>query len=354
MVSTYAKLTPTLKLPTMTAPREISIPILSSLVLTALSGCFFPADRDPLSVPVYRDGEIVRTLPVTLYYDVDKIQGGKDGQPAGLVVYSVGYSACTPSAQSLANMLAERGYVVAVPHHNDLLAVCLCVPDFSGADEATGNGPPSFASGQAHGGPYGEKLFSEEQLEEFFYYRYADLAATVDELVGTDEYPFGSLSNRPVFLVGYSLGGWNALNVAGAGSLYPELQRDVSAVICQNTFVGELSEERLQNVACPVFYLAGTEDALYPNIRRLYDWRPDNSRMVEILGADHYIFAADLCSSPVLSAMYPGTCDDAKIATAGKANELTVDFITALTTTNRVPRIENLASYSPDLFAIVR
>jgi predicted dienelactone hydrolase len=338
----------------MTAPREISILILSSLVLTALTGCFFPADRDPLSVPVYRDGEIERIVPVTLYYNLDRIQGRKDEQPAGLVVYSVGYSACTPSAQSLANMLAERGYVVAVPHHNDLLAVCLCVPEFSGTDGGLENGPPSFASGQALRGPGAEKLFSEDQLEEFFYYRYADLAATIDQLVSRDAYPFGSLSNRPIFLVGYSLGGWNALNVAGAGSMYPELQRDVTAVICQNTFVGELTEERLQNVACPVFYLAGTDDALYPNIRRLYDWRPENSRMVEILGADHYLFAADLCSSPVLAAMYPGTCGEAKIATARKANELTVDFITALTTTNRVPRIENLASYSPDQFAIVR
>lgn len=328
--------------------------VVSISLLTMMPGCFFPMDRDPMAVPVYRDGNVERTLSVTLYYDLDQIRKQKGGKPAGLVVYSVGYSACTPSAKSLGEMLAERGFVVAVPHHNDLLAVCVCVPDFSGAGDGPENGPPAFDTGQEFSGPNGEKAFSEDQFEEFFYYRNADVAATLEQLTGSGGYAFGSLEGRPVFLVGYSLGGWNALNVAGAGSLFPELQRDVTAVICQNTFVGELTEDRLQNVACPVFYLAGTEDALYPNIRQLYDWRPSNSRMVEIVGADHYIFAADLCSSPILSAMYPGTCGEDTIASARKANELTVDFIAAIAATNRVPRIENLDSYSPDLFAVVR
>ena len=328
--------------------------VVSSFALAIMPSCFFPMDRDPMAIPVYRDGNVERTLSVTLYYDLDQIRKQNGGKPAGLVVYSVGYSACTPSAKSLGGMLAERGYVVAVPHHNDLLAVCLCIPDFSGDSGGPENGPPTFSTGQEFSGPNGGKAFSEDQFEEFFYYRNADIVATLDQLTGRDDYEFGSLVDKPIFLVGYSLGGWNALAVAGAGSLFPELQRDVTAVICQNTFVGELTEVHLQQVSCPVFYLAGTEDALYPSIRRLYDWRPTNSCMVEIVGANHYIFAADLCSSPVLSAMYPGTCDERSIDAASRSNALTVDFIAALTATNKVPRIESLGSYSPDLFAVVR
>lgn len=338
----------------MSTRHKVRILLLSGLFLTTLAGCFFPMKTEPMTVSVYRDGAVERTLPVTLYYDLDRIRDRKGGEPAGLVVYSVGYSACTPSAQSLGETLADRGYVVAVPHHNDLLAVCLCVPEFSGANAGPKNGPPLFNTGQDLSGPKGEKAFTEDELEEFFHYRNADLAATVEELTSPVDYPFGSLEDKPVFLVGYSLGGWNALNVAGAGSLYPELKCDVTAVICQNTFVGELDEERVQQVECPIFYLAGSEDALYPHIRRLYDWRPANSRMVEIVGADHYIFAADLCSSPVLAAMYPGTCGESSIDAAKRANGLTVDFIAALTATNKVPRIDELESYSSDLFTIIR
>lgn len=311
-------------------------------VLPMLSGCFFALKREPTTVPVYLNGTVERTLPVTLYYDLAQIRKQKGGQPAGLIVYSVGYSACTPSAASIANMFSERGYVVAVPHHNDLLTVCLCIPEFTGANDGVESGPPSFDGSNALSNSVHEKAFSADQLEEFFYYRSADIASTIDAFTLSDDNEFGSLKNKPIILVGYSLGGWSALNVAGAGSLYPELQRDVSAVVCQNTFVGELSEARLQAVSCPVFYLAGTEDSLYPYIRRLYDWRPRNSRMVEIVGADHYIFAADLCSSPVLSAMYPGTCGESTIDTAKRAGELTVDFVATLTETHEVPRIEEL------------
>ena len=328
---------------------------LSSLFLVMVPGCFFPMDRDPISIPVYRGAALERTLPATLYYDLDQIRTQNGGRPAGLVVYSVGYSACTPSAQSLANMLAERGYVVAIPHHNDLIASCVCVPGILGGKEGPEDGERRFNSAlQEFSGTNGEKAFSEEQLEEFFYYRTVDLFATVEHLTHTDSYEFGSLMDKPVFLVGYSLGGWNALNVAGAGSLFPELQCDVTAVICQNTFVGELTEERLQQVSCPVLYLASTEDALCPDIRRLYDWRPSNARMVEIVGADHYIFATDLCSSPILSALYPGTCGESTKDIAKRANALTVEFIAVLNATNEVPMIEDLECYSPDIFSIVR
>jgi len=340
----------------MSTLHKILILPLSSLFLATMPGCFFPMDRDPIAIPVYRGAALERTLPATLFYDLDQIRSQNGGRPAGLVVYSVGYSACMPSARSLANMLAERGYVVAIPHHNDLIASCLCVPGISGGQEGPEDGERRFNSAlREFSGTNGEKaFFSAEQLEEFFYYRTVDLFATVEHLTKTDYYEFGSLMDRPVFLVGYSLGGWNALNVAGAGSLFPELQCDVTAVICQNTFVGELTEERLQQVSCPVLYLASTEDALYPDIRRLYDWRPTNARMVEIVGADHYIFAADLCSSPILSAMYPGTCGESTIGTAKKVNELTVEFIAALAGTNETPMIEDLECYSPDVFIIVR
>jgi len=319
-----------------------------------MPGCFFPTDLDPMAVAVYRDGAVERTVSVTLYYDLEQIQSQKGGQPAGLVVYSVGYSACTPSAASLANMLAEKGYVVAVPHHNDLIAMCLCVPNFSSTAKGQENAPPVFSTDREIFDSNAEKAFSEEQLEEFFYYRKADIFATLEELTRADGHEFGSLVDRPVFLVGYSLGGWNALTIAGAGSLFPELHREVTAVICQNTYVGELTEQHLQQVSCPVFYLAGTEDALYPDIRRLYDWRPANARMVEIVGADHYVFAADLCSSPILSSMYPDTCGESMIDAAKRANELTAEFIYVLTATKRVPRIESLKSYSPDFFNVVQ
>jgi predicted dienelactone hydrolase len=338
----------------MSTLRSIRCLVLSGVVLTTLSGCFFPSEGKAIAIPVFRDGAVERTLPVSLFYDLEQIRSQNDGQPAGLVVYSLGYSACTPSAHSLANMLAQRGYVFAVPNHNDIVAVCLCLPDTSGAVVVPDNG--QLVDNPALQEFYNrdrEKGVSEDQLEEFFYYRDADIFATVEHLTNTETYAFGSLKDKPVILVGYSIGGWNVLNVAGAGNLFPELHCNVTAIICQNTFVGELTEDRIQQISCPVFYLAGTSDILCPEIRNLFEWRPADSRMVEIVGADHYIFAVDLCSSPVLSALHPGSCEQCTLDAAQRVNELTVEFISALAATKEVPEIEELESYSPELFTVV-
>jgi len=319
-----------------------------------MPGCFFPEEGVPIQISVYRDGAAERPLSVSLYYDMEKIRSQNGGEPAGLVVYSLGFSACTPSAQSFGRMLAERGYVVAIPGHTDFYAVCVCVPDNTGASGGADSGQlvnnPALSQFSSLSR---EKAISEDQLEEIFYYRNADLHATIENMTTSENYEFGSLKGKPVFLAGYSLGGWNALNVAGAAKLFPELQCNVTAVICQNAFVGKLTEDQIRRISCPVLYLAGTEDSLHPRIRLLYDWRPDNSRMVEIVGADHYLFASDLCSSPILSAVHPGSCDEDTIEIARRVNELTVDFICHITATNKVPKIENLDSYSSDIFTVL-
>lgn len=322
-----------------------------------LPGCFFASGGTAVNIPVDLPGAAYRTLSVTLVYDLNQIQQQPDERAAGLVVYSLGYTACVPSVHSFATMLASRGFVVAIPDHGDIYKVCLSVSEtleaedlqvMDAARQADGELLAYFASLDR------EKDVTEEQLEDLFYYRNADLHATIEHMTHSDTYPFGSLRDRPVFLVGYSLGGWNALNVAGAGTRFPELHSDVTAVVCQNTFVGAFTAPCIQQVPCPVFYLAGTEDGLCPYVRNLFEWRPENACLVEINGADHYLFAVDLCTSPIIAAWQPDSCTEEALNRADAVNALMVEFIEVMASTGNLPEIESLESFDPDLFNAFR
>lgn len=247
------------------------------------------------------------------------------------------------------------GYVFAVPDHNDAVKLCQSIPEDSDPEElkrlADALGADLGFLSQ-FSGLDGEKQVSEEQLEAVFAYRNADLVYTVQDLTGSDMYPFGSLAGKPVYLVGYSLGGWNVLNVAGASANGPDASCEISAAICLNSFVGDLCEERIRRIRCPVLHVVGADDVLCPEVHQLFDWRPANARLVEITGADHYLFAVDLCSSPVLSAWQPNSCADCNVTKATKANELVVDFVVTLTERGVLPRVEELSSYDPALFKV--
>lgn len=334
-----------------------SVLLLAPAALALLGGCVFPVKGDTVEILVDRYVSDSRTLKVTLIYDEEIIDSIYGGEAEGLVVYSLGYSACVSSAQSFAGLLAQRGYVVAIPDHNDIIKVCQSIPEGLEQDGAAVEGTgllPDDGTAAFYAGIIGQNKILEDEFERFFCYRNVDLIATIGYLTQHEHNDYGSLQDKPVFLVGYSLGGWNALNIAGAAALYPELRCEVTAVICENAFVGELSEERMCCVTCPVFYLVGTEDVLLTEVRQLYDWRPSNSRMVEIKGADHYVFALDLCGSPILSAWQSGSCTESALMTASKTNELIVEFISAMTATAEIPMLEDLSSLDPDVFTVVK
>ena len=118
--------------------------------------------------------------------------------------------------------------------------------------------------------------------------------------------------------------------------------------------MGEMDRARLQKVSCPILYLAGTEDDFMPGAHQLFEWRPENSCLVEINGADHFLFAVDLCSSPVLAGSQPTSCTEWAFATADKTNALIAEFIEAMADRTDLPDLESLRGFDPKFFVSVQ
>ena len=337
-------------------PKRYYWPILALVALCPVSGCFVPMNGDTVEITAEDGPDDERALSVVLTYDLDRIWSQDDGRARGLVVYSLGYTACTPSVSEFATLLASLGYVFAVPDHDDIYKICRAVSDSPSQENgkvSVGGEVVDAEALAAYSSLEEEKLFSFEQLENYFHYRNIDLSETIEHLTSNDTYEFGSLADKPVFLVGYSLGGWNALMVAGASRLYPDLTQDVTAVICEAPYFGDLREECMKQVSCPVLYLVGTEDDFLPNVYQLSSWCPGSSCLVEIEGANHYLFAADLCRSPVLSTLFLGSCTEESAVAGDKVNALMAEFILKMTVTPELPALEGLETYDPELFNVV-
>ena len=328
--------------------------LLTAFSLPFLGGCVFPQNGDTVEISVKGERNTERSLPIVLMYDLDAIHRQPDGEAAGLVVYSLGYTSCTSAVDSFGKLLAARGYVLAIPNHDDIIKVCQVVPDFPTLDELetlVSTEVLTEADVEMFSGMDGEKAIPPEQVDPLFEYRKQDLVATISYLTNGAIRNFGPLDDKPIFLVGYSLGGWSALNVAGASEAYWELKHDIRAVVCLAPYVGEITEKRMRKVTSPVLYLAGTNDDFLAGTWELYGWRPENSRMVEINSGDHFLFAVDLCTSVVLAQSQPTSCTDQAAVIAGKTHAVVVEFIAAMTEDDRMPDVELFRSFDPKFFS---
>jgi dienelactone hydrolase len=307
-------------------------------------------------VPVTRADGDERVLPVVLVYDMEAIARHHGGRPAGLVIYSLGYTSCTSAVDSLGAQLAARGYVLAIPRHDDIFQVCQVIEDIPGTGTGGGDGVadlPEPADLAAYAGLDGEKMVPPEQVDNLFEYRRQDVHETLRHLRGEARYEFGSLQSVPLYLVGYSLGGWTVLSVAGAAEGYGSYRNEIRAVICQAPYVGELRSTDLQKVNSPILYMTGTEDDFLPGTRDLYTWRRERSSMVEILGADHFLFAVDLCASPLLAGSQPTSCTEDAYGTANRVNALVVEFIAKMGRTTALPDVGSFQSFDPKFFRVL-
>ena len=205
-----------------------------------------------------------------------------DDGPYPLVIVSHGFPGSRYMMSYLTENLASKGYVVAAIAHTD----------------------STFEDTAA----FGSTLLNRSMDQLFVLDEMATLS--VD---GSESFLAGAVNAENTAIVGYSMGGYGALNTAGAGynsigagfgpgenlnvlmrgnETYAEmLDERVQAIIVLAPWGGDLGfigmsgvalwdEEALADISIPSFWIVGSQDdvAMFEGVQRLFDWAVNSER----------------------------------------------------------------------------
>jgi predicted dienelactone hydrolase len=192
-----------------------------------------------------------------------------------LVIFSHGFGACGKQAAFLMEHMADNGYIVAAPNHEDAR---WCrdenKEDFSKTDKW----------------PEKPFRFPEQWSEKTEQDRGDDIIFVLEDMLKNRKYR-DYIDQERVGLIGHSLGGYTALGLSGAWESWKDAR--FKAVVALSPFVQPfLIKQTLPNVSVPVMYQGGTRDApVTPIIKKslgAYETTNAPKYFVELENANHF------------------------------------------------------------------
>ena len=189
--------------------------------------------------------------------------------PWPVLVFSHGFNGCNTQITFLMEALAKNGYAVFAPNHRDSSCAVMMWP----------------TRGEA---PFGEV---SEWSDTTFQDRRDDIKRLLDGLASDPRYQSPPFDWRHVGLVGYSLGGYAVLGVAGAWESWRDSR--VKAILALAPYTAPFVEHgTLGGLSAAVMYQGGTRDTgTTPYVMKAggaYDLSPAPKYFVEFEGAGHY------------------------------------------------------------------
>lgn len=190
--------------------------------------------------------------------------------PAPLVIFSHGFHGSSRQSVFLMKALAEHGYIVIAPNHQD--AYRFGVPNAALSPPAA-----SFAN---------IRLWSDAT--------YRDRGDDIRTLIATLKSDAGwskLIDWSHVALMGHSLGGYTVLGLAGAWKTWKIA--GIRAVVALSPFCTPfIPGKSLAGIECPVMYQGGTLDiGITPSVKRpsgAFDKTPPPAWFVEFARAGHF------------------------------------------------------------------
>jgi len=187
------------------------------------------------------------------------------------IIFSHGFNGCGASQQFLTNALANAGYAVFAPVHQD----SRCNQANQGA--ITGQPKISFFSPEA---------WSDQSYVD----RRDDIKKIIDALEADPRYQ--SLDWDHLGMAGHSLGGYTALAMAGAWPSWKD--KRIKAVLALSPYAKPfLTQHTLALVDVPVMYQCGTADWLGKDTSMkngAYDQTTAPKSLVEFGNANHVVW----------------------------------------------------------------
>lgn len=196
--------------------------------------------------------------------------------PFPLVLFSHGFNGCNTQSKFLMTALADAGYLVVAPNHDD----ASCGNGFNRPAE-------SFRNPEA----WGDATYSA---------RRDDMYNLVEGLRSNSKFN-NEIDWSRVALAGHSLGGYTVLGLAGGWSSWKMPQ--IRAVLALSPVCTPYTAHNtLGQLSVPVMYQGGTRDmGVTPFVKKpggCYDTSPSPAYFVEFKGAGHFSFS-DMVGSDV-------------------------------------------------------
>ncbi|PZO87029.1 MAG: hypothetical protein DI626_04940 [Micavibrio aeruginosavorus] len=197
-----------------------------------------------------------------------------------LLVFSHGFGGCAKQSAFLMSYLADNGYIVIAPDHEDA--------------QCAGKGSALSRLSQMRGGRIQspEKPFRNPELwnDKIEADRKDDLLFAVSSMLDDRQYKNYVDMDR-VGLIGHSLGGYTALGIAGAWPSWKDGR--FKAVVALSPYLTPyLRTHGIEKVSVPVMYQGGTKDSLItPDLKRAggaYARSGAPKYFIELEGADHF------------------------------------------------------------------
>lgn len=197
-----------------------------------------------------------------------------------LLIFSHGFGGCAKQAAFLTEYLADQGYIVIAPEHDD----ARCRGYLGGGRLQDVRGTKDWP----------EKPFRspESWTDKTEADRKDDVIFALESMLDDREYRDFIDTDR-MGLIGYSLGGYTVLGIAGGWSSWKD--KRFKAVLALSPYTGPYLRNRgLKAVAVPVMYQGGTkDDPITPAVMRrggAYDMTQAPKYFVEYQGAGHFSF----------------------------------------------------------------
>ena len=200
-----------------------------------------------------------------------------------LLIFSHGFGGCAKQSAFLTEYLADQGYIVIAPDHQD----ARCRGHFNG-----GGG----LSGGMRGGTkdWPEKPFRTPDVwtDKTDADRRDDVLFALASMLDDRMYkPY--IDTERMGLIGHSLGGYTVLGLAGGWSSWKDER--FKAVVALSPYIGPyVRKKTLRSIDVPVLYEGGTKDKpITPEIMRRgggYDQTPAPKYFIELDGGDHFSF----------------------------------------------------------------
>lgn len=228
-----------------------------------------------ISLTSYAQSEKQRQPNVEIWVPPD-FQTGT--YPWPLVIFSHGYGGCAVQSVFLMQHLADHGYIVAAPDHQDARA-CKRGVDRDQIDRTLP-----------------ERTFRQPETwsDETYRNRQEDIVFTIQSIID-DPYYKGRIDEEKIAVMGHSLGGYTALGVAGGWPSWKDNR--IKAVVALSPYAGPfIVSKTLSKIDMPVMFQGGTRDiGVTPSFKRPmgggYKQANPPKYYLEFEGADHSIWS---------------------------------------------------------------
>ncbi len=190
--------------------------------------------------------------------------------PWPVIIFSHGFHGCGTNSSFLMEALAGAGYAVFAPNHRD--AACGKLPGLIGHAETLFRNPEKW----------NDQSYSD---------RAQDIENLIDAMQRDAHYGAPPFDWHHLGLIGHSLGGYTALELAGAWPRWKDPR--IKAVLALSPYTAPfIRHKTLRGIGVPVMYQTGARDrAISAGLERrggAYEQTPAPKYLVEVAGAGHF------------------------------------------------------------------